>query len=140
MDSSSNSARESLRGDEERIFDLVAGTECWLPFLEGALERAAADGDEGLARKLVDAGAATGTALHHATRSGHGAIVGFLLGVGASTSTKDSNGDTPLHVAARAGTLEIARSLLLHGADQTPWTYVTRHRYTRQHSKGISPW
>ncbi|CAM9382616.1 unnamed protein product, partial [Hapterophycus canaliculatus] len=75
------------------------------------LERAATEGDEGLTRRLLDAGADVGTAVHHTTESSHGAIVVFLLEKGAFVDTKDRDGNTPVHLAARTGSLEIARSL-----------------------------
>ncbi|CAN0016333.1 unnamed protein product [Scytosiphon promiscuus] len=129
------SKRESLRGDGERILDLVAGTESWASLLQAALESAAAYGDQDLARKLLYAGADTGTAVHHATRSGHGNIVGFLLESGASTSTEDGDGGTPLHLAAENGRLDIVRSLLVHGANhdaldrqsKTPLYWAAEH-------------
>ncbi|CAM9835929.1 unnamed protein product [Ectocarpus fasciculatus] len=114
-------ARGALRGEEERIFDLVAETctpKRWAELMQPFLEHAAGRGDEHLTRKLVEAGADVGSAVHAAVQGGHGEITEFLLESGAYASAKDAEGLTPLHVAAQADQAEIARSLLLRGVDQ----------------------
>jgi len=106
--------RARLRGVEGLIFDLVwkAFTpEQWASWLEAPLELASSQGDVNLARRLVRAGGEIGISLHEAVRGGHSAVVSALLDNGASASNKDGN-------AAEAGQAEIARSLLVKGADK----------------------
>ncbi len=55
--------------------------------------------------------------LHTAVRSGDGNTVNKLLDSGADANARDEMGSTPLIEAAWAGNVEIARSLLQHGAD-----------------------
>ncbi|CAN0103727.1 unnamed protein product [Scytosiphon promiscuus] len=130
--------RETLRGVGEQVLDLICRTctpEQWAALLKAPLELAATNGAGAVAHKLVDAGAAMGVAVHAAVREGHGAIADFLLESGASTATRDANGDTPLHVAAIAGKPSITRSLLFKGADKnargrdgrTPLHYAAKH-------------
>lgn len=67
------SGREALRGAEVRTFDLsfeVFAPEQWARLLKAPLERAAAKGHRGLARKLVGAGAEIGDALQQAVQGG----------------------------------------------------------------------
>lgn len=130
--------RETLRGVGEQVLDLICRTctpEQWAALLKAPLELAARNGAGAVAHKLVEAGAAMGTAVHTAVREGHGAIADFLLETGASTSTRDANGDTPLHVAAIAGKPAITRSLLFKGANKnargregrTPLHHAAKH-------------
>ena len=59
--------REALRGAEGGIFDLlseVLTSTQWVELLQAPLERAAGEGNTGLANKLVDAGANISKALH----------------------------------------------------------------------------
>ena len=111
--------REPLRGMAERVLDHVF-EECsarqWAELLEAPLERAAGDGDSGLARKLVEAGAEMEHALHEAARGGHGEIVDNLLASGARIDSTNPDGSPTLHVAAEGGHADIIRSLLLGGA------------------------
>ena len=116
-------SREALRGEGERILDIMSEAFTpaqWEELLTTALKGAAAKGDRGLAMKLVGAGARIGLALHSAVRGGDGQLVNDLLSRGASGSVrvKDVNGNTPLHLAAEEGDAEIVRSLLLKGADK----------------------
>ena len=113
--------REALRGAAEETLDLIAqalAPEQWTELLRGPLERASAMGNRRLARKLVEAGANVGNALHNAIRGGHRGTADDLLRSGASTATKNGKGNTPLHVAARGGKPEMVSLLVLHGADK----------------------
>ena len=115
--------REALRGAEKETFDLVSEiltSEEWAEWLKAPLERAAAQCNRCLARRLVGAGAKIGDALHAAVRGGHGEIVDDLLENGASVAAVDVSGAerTPLHVAAREGNAEMVQLLLLRGADR----------------------
>ena len=56
------------------------------------------------------------TALHIAASSDH-VIVRMLLDAGADTEVKDHEDETPLHKAARWGSLKVIRLLLERGAD-----------------------
>lgn len=129
--------RRALRGVEEETFDLISNVctgEQWALLLKAPLNRAAALGNRGLARKLVQAGADIGNALHAAAWGGHRDIVNDFLLNGESVGVKDTNGCTPLHVAARRGKAEIVRLLLLNGADinaldNQEWTPLLRAVY-----------
>ena len=46
-------------------------------------------------------------------------VVGTLIACGADVNVPEDNGDTPLIVAARCGSRELAEVLLTHGADVT---------------------
>lgn len=118
---STNDARESLRGEGERLFNLVAregSGEQWAKLLEAPLECAAGEGDVGLSERLVEAGAGFGAALHVAVEGGHERIVDLLLETEACANSLNANGDTPLHLAAQHNRPKLARSLLLKGADK----------------------
>ncbi len=126
LDSSSSMAnrngRQVLRGAEIQVLDLMA--ECstpkqWAALLKRPLERAARQGNRGLAQKLVTAGAQIGTALHEAVGGGHGELVNDLLERGVYIDVKDTaSGRTALHVAAREGRTEMVELLMLKGADK----------------------
>ena len=123
--------REALRGAEEETFDLLAEvltSEKWAELLRAPLERAARQGNRGLAQKLVEAGAEIGNALHEATRGGHGGVVSYLLGNGASIDVHDCRcyGYAPLHVAAEEGQTEMVQLLLLKGAETNTPAYSLR--------------
>ncbi len=60
---------------------------------------------------------AGGTALMHAARGGHGAVVRLLLDAGASVHQTNEAQETALHLAAQHGGTEVARLLLAAGAD-----------------------
>jgi hypothetical protein len=57
------------------------------------------------------------TAMHLACRGGHGECVQFLVESAASVTPANCDGDTPLHIAAWEGNLEICRTLVEYGAD-----------------------
>uniref|UniRef100_A0A452HWA6 Uncharacterized protein n=1 Tax=Gopherus agassizii TaxID=38772 RepID=A0A452HWA6_9SAUR len=86
---------------------------------------AALDGDLGRVRKLlvekrVDPSKpdlAGYTALHYASRNGHGAVCQFLLQSGARCNAQTHGGATALHRASYCGHVDVARLLLAHGAD-----------------------
>ncbi|CAN0538652.1 unnamed protein product, partial [Ectocarpus sp. 12 AP-2014] len=69
-----------------------------------------------LVTKLQGAGA-DGSALHLALRAGHDALARELLRLGAAAKEKDSNGDTPLHLAAASGLGDVVSLLLRDGAE-----------------------
>lgn len=113
--------RKVLRGAEEEAFDLLAEVltpDQWVKLLKAPLERAARQGNRGLAQKLIGAGAVVGNALHLATLGGFGEIVNDLLESGASVDAKGTSGCTPLHVAAEEGETKIFHLLLLKVADK----------------------
>lgn len=117
--------REALRGGEQETFNLIAevltSEQQWAELLKAPLERAARQGNRGLAQKLVRAGAEIARALHAAAWEGHEGIANDLLENGASVDAKDrsrhGNGNTPLHCAAAEGKTETVRLLLHRGAD-----------------------
>lgn len=89
------------------------------------LHSAAFKNDIGEMQKLLDAGAdvdaidsSSRTALMLAAWTGRSKAVGFLLEHGASTKTRDREGNTPLHQAASgSANAEVLRLLLNAGAD-----------------------
>ena len=101
------------------IISQISTSEQWEKLLKGPLERAAGQGNRGLAQKLVKAGALIGDALHEAVRGSHAEIMNDLLDNGASINAKNTEGGrTPLHVAAEEGKPEMVHLLLLRGADK----------------------
>ena len=114
-----SSGREVLCGVEVEVFDLIAEvvtSEEWSKLLRAPLERAAGQGNRGLAQKLLRAGAERGDALNAAVRGGHGEIVNDLLDEGASVNDTYFSSYTPLHFAALEGRTEMVQLLLLKGA------------------------
>eukprot|EP00752_Nemacystus_decipiens_P008437 g7541.t1 len=120
MASSSNSPLEALRGDAERILELVFETgnaSNWGKMLSAPLECAVLRGDEAMMQKLVEAGASMGASVHAAVENGSEEMMHYLLTHGGSVHHRDASKNTPLHTAARIGDRELARSLVLRGAD-----------------------
>lgn len=113
--------QEALRGLEREVFHLISEIftpKQWAWLLGFPLERAVAQGNRGLAQKLVEAGATTGYALHEAVRGGHGDILEDLVDSGASHVVKGDIGETALHIAAHRGETAMVRLLLCKGADR----------------------
>ena len=118
-------ALEVLRGAGERMLQHVLETidpHQLGEWLAAPLEGAAAQGDEGLSKKLIQAGAEMrGVVLHHAIRGGNVAVVDMMLEKGVPLDNEnmdDENaGELPLGTAAQCGNVEIAQALLRKGAD-----------------------
>lgn len=112
-------SRRALRGAEEQIFDLMAETctpEQWAAWLSAAVVNAADKGKAGLVQKLAKAGAEIGVAMRVAASRGDLEVVNSLLQNGASINDT-FDGFTPLQLAAMRGRTEMARWLLLKGAE-----------------------
>ncbi|CAM9880226.1 unnamed protein product [Ectocarpus fasciculatus] len=112
-------ARRALRGAEKQIFDLMAETctpEQWAIWLQASLAHAVQQGKAGLVQKLVNAGAEIGVVIHDAVMRGDQEVSKILLQNGPSVNAT-LDGLTPLHLAAAGGRTEIARWLLLKGAE-----------------------
>lgn len=92
-----------------------------------------ARGDGVLSKKLLQAGATfEGRALRKAVQAGHTATVDLLVEHGASVQEEGDEYGTPLHVAAEADQLEIARLLLANvdyvdGSNNSPLTLALGH-------------
>ena len=90
---------------------------------ETLLDTAAAKGNMGVVKLLLDSGAAVDglqqpglTALHYAAGNGHKAAVDLLLSKGAKPDTRTEGGVTALHLAARNGYESVVKALLAAGA------------------------
>ena len=59
------------------------------------------------------------TALHMASRGGHGEVACFLLNNGADAEARDRRSSTPLHEASKMGHVEVVRLLLDREVDPT---------------------
>src|ERR1700733_5210021 len=100
------------------------------------LHRAAAAGDLGLVRELIDRGHPVNafdelgkTPLHHAAVGEHADIVKLLLRSGANVNAHDERviGDTPLGEVVARGSLSMVKLLVAAGADATipGWMQLT---------------
>jgi hypothetical protein len=72
-------------------------------------------------RVVIDEQRASGKhgLLHKAAQRGHVRVMNMLLEAGAQLSDKGRNGDTPLHLAARAGHAMCVKNMVNHGADHS---------------------
>jgi len=97
-----------------------------------ALHNAAADGDIGTARTLLDqgmdinahGGPLSETPLYRAVSRGQVQMIKFLLERGADINAKNRMGETPLHRAAAFGEGHIVELLLAKGADASATTFA----------------
>lgn len=96
--------RIALRAYGEAIAALMSGAPDarWAEWPKTPFEYAAERGGIELTTVLMKAGA-RGNALIPAVMRGHQTLVRNLLEIGASTSEKDENDDTPLHLAVKYG-------------------------------------
>lgn len=79
----------------------------WAKSLRTPLERAAFLGNRDIAQTLIGAGADIGNTPHEAAAGGQGDMINYLLEGGVSIETEDEAGRSPLHIAARAGQVEM---------------------------------
>ncbi len=124
-------AHGAMRGEGEKMLTLVLQTTDptrLTEWLSALLEGAAAQADESLCEKLVEAGAKVGdVALFRAIRGGSVAVVDLLLENGASVDyyadsgpledrVDEWEGEGPLGYVAKYGNVEIAQSMMRKGA------------------------
>ena len=64
------------------------------------------------------------SALHRAVEANKIEVVRLLLAAGASTTELARAGDTPLHIAAREGSLDVLRAMLEAKAKPDAWNAV----------------
>lgn len=120
----SRDMHEALRGVvAERVLDHIfeeISSKQWAELLKGPLGRAAGDvWDEGLARKLVEAGADTGCALHRAVEGGHRHAVNHPTGEWSTYQQEVVVWLCPSpHFAADVGDAGTVGFLLREGADK----------------------
>jgi ankyrin repeat protein len=140
-------AAAAQRSDEDAVRRLVtAGADVNEAQKDGmtALHWAAFNGDEDVARLVLQAGGRVGATtrlegvspLQLAAVGGRTSIVQLLLEAGAPPDAPNSLGVTPLMQAASAGSVEVVRLLLDRGADpnvaesarrQTPLMFAAAH-------------
>jgi len=108
-------------------------------YAETPLHAAAWSGQLEEARELIKAGAdvnhvdsAGEAAISGASSSGHAEVVRYLISVGARVDivAKETSNFTPLHWAARSGSLETVKLLVEAGAD--PFACSDRGRIPRE--------
>ncbi len=123
-------ADAAMRGDAGAVAALLAGG-ADVNAAQGdgmtALHWSARNGDDALARTLIEAGANVHagtrighyTALHMAGEVGAGDVVEMLLGAGADPSARvvGAGSPTPLHFAAASGSVRAVDALVAAGAD-----------------------
>ena len=123
-------ADAAMRGDAAAVAALLAGG-ADVNAAQGdgmtALHWSARNGDDALARTLIEAGANVHagtrighyTALHMAGEVGAGDVVEMLLGAGADPSARvvGAGSPTPLHFAAASGSVRAVDALVAAGAD-----------------------
>lgn len=107
-------------GDKEAVLGLIfedVTSMKWLHVLRAALERAVAQGNSDVARRLLAAGVQPRmTALHAAITRRDQEMVIDLLTSGASVHGQDNMGRTPLHLAANLGETATVWLLVRRGA------------------------
>lgn len=90
---------------------------CELLVHRGAFVSITQQGNKGMRNWTSLAICRSWTALHMAAWHNHAKVIKVLVINGACTEDSqylDTNGDTPLHIAARAGALEAAKVLIVH--------------------------
>lgn len=95
--------------------------EDWLFGKDGALFKAASEGDLELVKELCAGGANASiasksgyTPLHRAAQNGHADIVSFLVSRGAPKEARANDGETPLSLA-RTNNHEVVARILQEG-------------------------
>lgn len=133
-------ADAAMRGELDRVRELLrTGADVNAAQGDGmtALHWAAESGDEELSEILIFGGAhleamtrlGKFTPLLVASRSGHSGVVGSLIDAGASVDARTTTGETALHYAAAAGSVETVERLLDRGAEVD----------ATEHTKGQTP-
>ncbi len=120
----------AMKGDTQRVKDLLdrKGVKVNMKDAQGTtpLALAAWFGHTDTAKLLIERGADVNakktspdgsSVLAHATMKGHKYIVALLLDKGVNVNVKDTQGATPLALAAWLGRTDIAKLLIERGAD-----------------------
>ena len=90
-----------------------------------SLQQAAASGDAGMVKSLIEKGAEVDereeiflrTALHRAVAAGHREVAELILSYGANPNARDSSGFSALHYAAINDNKKMVELLIARGAD-----------------------
>lgn len=135
----------AVREDSLRAFDVLLASpkiDVNLPngFNETPLMYIALLGDVPRTQKLLSKGARVNqsgwSALHYAAIKGHSKIVALLINNGAKVNEYSPDGDTPLILAVRAGSVDTVKALINAGADPLLSNFKAQNAIETAQSEG----
>ena len=125
------------------LLDHGGSMAAWLGANRSPMESAVIHSSDDVVLLLLENGFATpqdksplGGPLHLAAKDGRTAILDPALDAGYRVETKDSRGNTALHLASAAGQIEFAMALVAHGADALTWNNAGETPLTLAETKG----